>query len=369
MFAEFLELVRGEGSAALVATHNERLAAQDGPRGAAARRPARIAGSAAGPFCAPARSPAMRNLTLTLIFRCLTTAACGPRKDKLDDSELAGNAGRRRQAGRHALHARARPTSEAPIVRPRGPDPRIERRQLRQDRWLRPDRAQRLGAARARWRRTSRSTAAAMPRCGYRPASRSRRPHRAGRRHWLYRRARRARDGHAGPVRLDLHPACDPDPGPHRAPRAGARAVAPHRPIRSPRAPQRRRRPASRPAAAPRPTVATSAPSFNCRRARTSGERAVCAGRRSPRSTATMAAQYRRAVANGGPASAPCWSRPRPLPWLPRPLPVDDACIDRAYRGRMREIDDIVAGRWRGDALITGDKLIGAAGEFAALCA
>ena len=42
VFAEFLSLVRGEGSAALVATHNERIAAKDGPRGAAARRPARM---------------------------------------------------------------------------------------------------------------------------------------------------------------------------------------------------------------------------------------------------------------------------------------------------------------------------------------
>ena len=42
VFAEFLDLVRGEGSAALVATHNERLAAQDGPRRAPSRRPARM---------------------------------------------------------------------------------------------------------------------------------------------------------------------------------------------------------------------------------------------------------------------------------------------------------------------------------------
>ena len=37
VLAEFLRLVRGEGSAALVATHNERLAREDGPRRAAAR--------------------------------------------------------------------------------------------------------------------------------------------------------------------------------------------------------------------------------------------------------------------------------------------------------------------------------------------
>ena len=40
VLAEFLGLVRGEGSAALVATHNERLAAQDGPGGSAPRRAA-----------------------------------------------------------------------------------------------------------------------------------------------------------------------------------------------------------------------------------------------------------------------------------------------------------------------------------------
>ena len=42
VLAQFLELVRGEGSAALVATHNERLATRDGPRGPAARRSARM---------------------------------------------------------------------------------------------------------------------------------------------------------------------------------------------------------------------------------------------------------------------------------------------------------------------------------------
>ena len=42
VFAEFLNLVRDEGSAALVATHNERLAAQDGPGRPPARGPAGI---------------------------------------------------------------------------------------------------------------------------------------------------------------------------------------------------------------------------------------------------------------------------------------------------------------------------------------
>ena len=35
VLGQFLELVRGHGSAALVATHNERLARTDGPGGAA----------------------------------------------------------------------------------------------------------------------------------------------------------------------------------------------------------------------------------------------------------------------------------------------------------------------------------------------
>jgi uncharacterized protein len=102
-------------------------------------------------------------------------------------------------------------------------------------------------------------------------------------------------------------------------------------------------------APAPRPTSAPATrPSFNCRYARTSGERAVCADPALATLDRDMAAQYRRAVAAGGPRERALLvdTRDRFLGYRDR-CP-SNACIDRAYRGRMREIDDILAGRWRG---------------------
>jgi uncharacterized protein len=102
-------------------------------------------------------------------------------------------------------------------------------------------------------------------------------------------------------------------------------------------------------APAPRPTSAPATrPSFNCRYARTSGERAVCADPALATLDRDMAAQYRRAVAAGGPRERALLvdTRDRFLGYRDR-CP-SKACIDRAYRGRMREIDDILAERWRG---------------------
>jgi uncharacterized protein len=106
----------------------------------------------------------------------------------------------------------------------------------------------------------------------------------------------------------------------------------------------------TRPAPPPPPPVAeTSArPSFDCRRARTAGERAVCADPALAALDRDMAAQYRTALANGGPRERSLLVETRDRFLGYRDRCPSNACIDRAYRGRMREIDDIVAGRWRG---------------------
>ena len=62
-----------------------------------------------------------------------------------------------------------------------------------------------------------------------------------------------------------------------------------------------------------------------------------------------MAAQYRSAAANGGPDERRLLVQTRDRFLGFRDRCTNDACIANTYRGRMREIDDIVAGRWRGD--------------------
>lgn len=101
--------------------------------------------------------------------------------------------------------------------------------------------------------------------------------------------------------------------------------------------------------AAPPETSAAARPSFDCRRARTSGERAVCDSPALAALDRSMAARYNGAVANGGPDERRLLVQTRDRFLGFRDRCGTDACIANAYRGRMREIDDIVAGRWRGD--------------------
>ncbi len=115
-------------------------------------------------------------------------------------------------------------------------------------------------------------------------------------------------------------------------------------PIESPR-PQ----PAPAPAAPPEVSQNSTRPSFNCRQARTAGERSVCNSASLAALDRTMAAQYRGAVADGGPDERRLLAQTRNRFLGYRDRCGNDACIANAYRGRMREIDDIMAGRWRGE--------------------
>lgn len=98
------------------------------------------------------------------------------------------------------------------------------------------------------------------------------------------------------------------------------------------------------PAVAP-PTA--SRPSFNCANARTRGERAVCSDPGLAALDRQMASQYQRAVGSAPPDQQALLRRTRDRFLAFRDSCGNDACIADAYRGRMREISDIAAGRWQ----------------------
>ncbi|HVF36338.1 MAG TPA: hypothetical protein VNA29_00160 [Sphingomicrobium sp.] len=92
---------------------------------------------------------------------------------------------------------------------------------------------------------------------------------------------------------------------------------------------------------------AVARPSYDCSNARTRGEVAVCEDPGLAALDRQMAAQYQRAVAATDPQRRQ-WLRSTRDSFLRyRDRCGSSACIAEAYRGRMREIDDIVSGRWR----------------------
>ena len=102
------------------------------------------------------------------------------------------------------------------------------------------------------------------------------------------------------------------------------------------------------PAPPPPPTTATARPSLDCTRARTASERAVCANTSLAALERAMASRYVGALATADPAAARLLRQTRdPFLGYRERCGSDAGCIDRVYRGRIREIDDIVAGRWR----------------------
>ena len=101
------------------------------------------------------------------------------------------------------------------------------------------------------------------------------------------------------------------------------------------------------PSPPPATTTASARPSFDCNRARTSGERAVCDNPALAALDRSMSAQYRSAAADGGPAERRLLAQTRDRFLTYRDRCKSDSCIANTYRGRMREIDDIVSGRWQ----------------------
>ena len=112
--------------------------------------------------------------------------------------------------------------------------------------------------------------------------------------------------------------------------------------------------PAAPPVAPPPPAVgpenaaaAPGNPSFDCARARAQSEYAVCANPALAALDRTMSQQYRSAISRADPEQARLLGETRDRFLGFRNACGSDACIAQTYRGRMREIHDIMAGRWQ----------------------
>ena len=103
------------------------------------------------------------------------------------------------------------------------------------------------------------------------------------------------------------------------------------------------------PAAPAPPSSPSSAarPSFDCGAARSRSEIAVCKDSGLASLDREMASQFGRAMAQADGEERALLQRTRTRFLAYRDSCRSDACIADAYRGRMREISDIMAGRWQ----------------------
>jgi uncharacterized protein YecT (DUF1311 family) len=102
------------------------------------------------------------------------------------------------------------------------------------------------------------------------------------------------------------------------------------------------------PAAAPTaPATTGGRPSFSCANARTKGEIAVCSDGGLATLDRNMAAQYGRAVDQASPEQRELLRQTRDRFLGYRDRCPNRQCIGDAYVGRMREIRDIMDGRWQ----------------------
>ncbi len=297
---------------------------------------------------------AARRLVVLLLLLVVYFASSGnPDQDKLTDSEIS----------RDRARGRAAPKSDAPS---KATYDLIKRELFRRAAQLRgSDQAAfdrlaayavaadgKSGARRARTRAPARSIARAHCRSTCRRALRS-----VGGRRTLTSdvdyTVQPAADGSGNVVllaqrRRDHHAACDA--GAHqrshsRPPTAATENVEP-RPS-SDRAPVSRSR--NRSGSAPRRCAAAATrPSFNCANARTRGEIAVCSDAGLPPSIATWPRNIGRAMAPASPEQ----QRPASVALATASSAIATAartmrCIGDAYAGRMREIRDIMEGRWQ----------------------
>ena len=93
--------------------------------------------------------------------------------------------------------------------------------------------------------------------------------------------------------------------------------------------------------------AATATPSFNCANARTSGEVAVCNDAGLAALDRRMAAQFSSAMSDANAEQRANLQRTRDAFLGYRDRCPNNACIAETYRGRMREIRDIMLGTWR----------------------
>jgi len=87
-------------------------------------------------------------------------------------------------------------------------------------------------------------------------------------------------------------------------------------------------------------------PSFDCGNARTSGERMICGDPSLAELDRAMAAEYSRAVAASTPAQQALLRQTRDRFLAYRDRCPNSACVGAATSDRIREIHDIMAGRW-----------------------
>ena len=97
---------------------------------------------------------------------------------------------------------------------------------------------------------------------------------------------------------------------------------------------------------APAPT-GRAQPSFDCAQARSRGEQAVCADPGLAQLDRAMAAEYQRALSASTPEQAAALRQTRDRFLGYRDRCPTSACIADSYNGRIREIRDIVSGRWQ----------------------
>ena len=124
---------------------------------------------------------------------------------------------------------------------------------------------------------------------------------------------------------------------PSAAPQPEANVVSPEAPQGAP----------AQPPTQSAPQTASARPSFDCRSARTRGEIAVCSDAGLATLDRNMAAQYSRSMAAASPEQQALLTRTRDRFLGYRDRCPDNRCIGDAYVGRMREIRDIMEGRWQ----------------------
>ena len=95
------------------------------------------------------------------------------------------------------------------------------------------------------------------------------------------------------------------------------------------------------------PPQASPSPSFNCINARTRGEIAVCNNAELATLDRQMASQFGAALTRANPAQRALLERTRIRFIRYRDSCRSNSCIEDAYRGRVREIGDILADRWQ----------------------
>lgn len=94
-------------------------------------------------------------------------------------------------------------------------------------------------------------------------------------------------------------------------------------------------------------TNAPARPSFDCSYARTKGEVAACSDSGLAALDVNMATQYRRALSSASPEQRALLQRTRDRFVAYRDRCPNRSCMSDAYVGRMREIRDIMEGRWQ----------------------